>query len=137
MYFQAVAIDYDGTLARHGVVAPRTLAALKKCKESGRKLILVTGRQVDDLRIAFPDFATFDLIVGENGAVIFKPATCEERAIAECRLDVSWSFCENAASRHCPLANALSRLGSRTRKPCSRRSATLALNCKSSSTRAR
>ncbi len=83
MYFQAVAIDYDGTLARDGAVAPQTLAALKKCKEGGRKLVLVTGRQVDDLRKAFPDFATFDLIVGENGAVIFNPATCEERAIAE------------------------------------------------------
>lgn len=44
MYFIALAIDYDGTLAHDGSVSGKTLAALERFKKSGRKLILVTGR---------------------------------------------------------------------------------------------
>ena len=46
MYFRAVATDYDGTIAHHGSVKAETVAALKRCKESGRRLILVTGREL-------------------------------------------------------------------------------------------
>ncbi len=45
MYFVALATDYDGTLAEDGVVAKTTLDALRLFKQSGRKLILVTGRE--------------------------------------------------------------------------------------------
>ena len=51
MFFVALAVDYDGTLARDGRVDALALAALKKVKRSGRKLILVTGR---DHQCRFP-----------------------------------------------------------------------------------
>jgi HAD superfamily hydrolase (TIGR01484 family) len=47
--YHAFAVDYDGTLARHSEVEATTLDALKRLKESGRKLILVTGRELPDL----------------------------------------------------------------------------------------
>jgi len=48
MYFVALATDYDGTIAEDGVVAEATLEALRELKQSGRKLLLVTGRQLPD-----------------------------------------------------------------------------------------
>ena len=78
MYVVALATDYDGTLAEDGVVAKATLDALRLFKQSGRKLILVTGRELPDLRRVFADFELFDLAVVENGAVLVDPATGEE-----------------------------------------------------------
>jgi HAD superfamily hydrolase (TIGR01484 family) len=82
MYFLALATDYDGTIAHHGSVKPETVAALKQCKEGGRRLILVTGRELPDLKRVFPEFKLFDRVVAENGAVIYDPLTEEERVIA-------------------------------------------------------
>ena len=82
MYFQAVAIDYDGTLAHRGEVSRKTMEALRNFKEGGRRLVLVTGRMLDDLREAFPDFPLFDRIVAENGAVVFDSSNAKERLIA-------------------------------------------------------
>ena len=82
MYFQAVALDYDGTLADRGKVSEKTLHALEKCKKSGRRLVLVTGRLLDDLREAFSEFSIFDRIVAENGAVVFDPSNGQQRLIA-------------------------------------------------------
>ena len=45
MYFLAVATDFDGTIAHDGFVKAETVAALQRCKESGRRLSLVTGRE--------------------------------------------------------------------------------------------
>jgi len=75
MRFPALACDYDGTLAADGRVDAATLAALQRVRESGRGLVLVTGRQIDDLLAAFPGAAVFDRIVGENGATLHRPAT--------------------------------------------------------------
>lgn len=36
--------DFDGTLAKGGVVSPRVMEALKKAKAKGHKIILCTGR---------------------------------------------------------------------------------------------
>lgn len=82
MYYIALATDYDGTLATQGKVPAATLAALKRFKESGRKLILVTGRELPELKDCFPEFAVFDKIVAENGALVYTPASEEERVIA-------------------------------------------------------
>jgi hydroxymethylpyrimidine pyrophosphatase-like HAD family hydrolase len=76
----ALAADYDGTTAHHGRVDQSTLRALDRARSSGRKLILVTGRQVDDLIGIFPEVDLFDRVVAENGAVIYDPATRSIRA---------------------------------------------------------
>jgi phosphoglycolate phosphatase (TIGR01487 family) len=83
MYFRAVATDYDGTLAHERAVAPATLAALEACRREGRRLILVTGRQLESLRAVFPHYGVFDRIVAENGALLFNPTTQEERLVAD------------------------------------------------------
>jgi hydroxymethylpyrimidine pyrophosphatase-like HAD family hydrolase len=71
----ALATDYDGTLARDGLVAPSALAALERLRASGRRLILVTGRELGDLRTVFDRFELFDRIVAENGAAVLDPAS--------------------------------------------------------------
>src|SRR5437868_12369436 len=83
MRYLALATDYDGTLAHHGEVDQQTIEALRRLASSGRKLILVTGRQVDDLCRVFPEVALFDRVVAENGAVIFRPQSKELRLLAE------------------------------------------------------
>jgi HAD superfamily hydrolase (TIGR01484 family) len=76
-----LACDYDGTLAAHGHVDSETAASLERLRSSGRKLILVTGRELDDLLAIFPYADLFDRIVAENGALIYRPASREERAL--------------------------------------------------------
>ena len=83
MFFVALAADYDGTLARDGEVDSATIEALEEIKRSGRKLLLVTGRNLPDLQRAFPQLGLFDLVVAENGALLFNPAKKEEIPLAE------------------------------------------------------
>jgi HAD superfamily hydrolase (TIGR01484 family) len=83
MYFVALATDYDGTLARQGNVDAATKEALREVRRSGRKLILVTGRDLPDLKRVFPELELFDLVVAENGALLFDPAKKEEKPLAE------------------------------------------------------
>jgi hydroxymethylpyrimidine pyrophosphatase-like HAD family hydrolase/energy-coupling factor transporter ATP-binding protein EcfA2 len=82
MRFVALAADYDGTLAHHGRVAPSTLAALERLKATGRRLIMVTGRELPDLESVFPHKPLFDLIVAENGALLHTPESGETRVLA-------------------------------------------------------
>jgi HAD superfamily hydrolase (TIGR01484 family) len=82
MYVMALATDYDGTLAEFGEVRPETLEALKRVRETGRKLLLVTGRELPDLKRVFPYTDLFDKVVAENGALLYSPETEEERPLA-------------------------------------------------------
>jgi hydroxymethylpyrimidine pyrophosphatase-like HAD family hydrolase len=75
MRFTALATDYDGTLARHGTVSPETLAALRRLRESGRRLFLVTGREIEDLKLIFNQLDVFDQIIAENGAILYDALT--------------------------------------------------------------
>jgi HAD superfamily hydrolase (TIGR01484 family) len=77
MRYHALATDYDGTLANHGTVSEGSLGALRRLKDSKRKLVLVTGRELDDLRAVFPETDLFDALVVENGAVFVRPADRE------------------------------------------------------------
>lgn len=83
MYFVALATDFDDTIAEHGHVDPATLEALHAVKRSGRKLLLVTGRELSDLLSVFPHVSLFDLVVVENGATLYDPDTREETLLAE------------------------------------------------------
>ncbi|PWB66027.1 MAG: phosphoglycolate phosphatase [Bradyrhizobiaceae bacterium] len=82
MYILCLAADYDGTLAQHGTVSAGTLSALRKLKAGGRRLVMVTGRELVALEHAFPELALFDRVVVENGAVVYDPASGRERVLA-------------------------------------------------------
>jgi HAD superfamily hydrolase (TIGR01484 family) len=69
----ALASDYDETLACQGRVDPSAWEALHQFKASGRKLILVTGRELEDLSRVCGDLDIFDAVVVENGAVLYLP----------------------------------------------------------------
>jgi len=81
MHYLALACDYDGTLAHDGRVTEATLAALQRLRACGRKLILVTGRELDDLAKIFADLPLFDRVVVENGAVLYEPAARREQLL--------------------------------------------------------
>jgi len=78
----ALAADYDGTIAHHGAVDDTTYRALERFKQTGRRLIVVTGRDLPDLKRVFPKMPLFDRVVAENGAIIYDPATGQENVIA-------------------------------------------------------
>jgi hydroxymethylpyrimidine pyrophosphatase-like HAD family hydrolase len=78
MRYQALATDYDGTLATHGAVDENTVDALRRLRGSGRKLLLVTGREIPDLKRVFPHLSLCDCVVAENGALLYRPATEHE-----------------------------------------------------------
>lgn len=80
--YLALATDYDGTIAQHGDVTEATRAALVRWKDSGRKLILVTGRELPDLQKVCPFTKMFDCIVAENGALLFWPAKNQKQILA-------------------------------------------------------
>ncbi len=82
MRYLALATDYDGTLATDGAVDRDTVEALRRLAATGRKLILVTGRQLGDLLRAFPEAAIFDAVVAENGAVLYGPQGQKTRVLA-------------------------------------------------------
>jgi HAD superfamily hydrolase (TIGR01484 family) len=83
MRYFALACDYDGTLAQHGTVDDTTIAALERLRASGRRLLLVTGRQIDDLMRVFPQMHLFDRVVAENGGVLYDPGTREVQPLAD------------------------------------------------------
>ncbi len=83
MRYLALACDYDGTLALDGRVDEQTLAALRRLRDSGQRLLLVTGRQVDDLLDTFPHVDLFERVVAENGAVLYRPASRAEEPLAD------------------------------------------------------
>ncbi len=84
MIIHVLACDYDGTIAADGRVAEATGRALKRARESGRKLVLVTGRTLPDLQRIYPECERmFDAIVAENGAVLFRPGTREVKALGD------------------------------------------------------
>jgi HAD superfamily hydrolase (TIGR01484 family) len=79
--FTALATDYDGTLADNGVVR-ETYDALVRLQATGRKLLLVTGRELGELIRIFPQPGVFDCVVAENGALLYIPRTSEEHLLA-------------------------------------------------------
>ena len=71
MQYLVFATDFDETLSHDGTVSVETLDALKRLADSGRKIVLVTGREMNSLKTTFPTLNYFHWIVAENGGVIF------------------------------------------------------------------
>jgi HAD superfamily hydrolase (TIGR01484 family) len=83
MKYYALACDFDGTLAKDGIVDEAVIAALEQVRNSGRKLILVTGRELDDLLKLSVPLDLFERIVAENGALLYQPSTREEKLLCD------------------------------------------------------
>lgn len=74
MIVHVFAVDYDGTIAKDGTVAAETAAALDRVRQSGRRIVLVTGRMLPDLRGVCPALdRMFDAVVAENGGLVYYP----------------------------------------------------------------
>ncbi len=82
MRYRALASDFDGTLARDGHVEPSTLAAVRRWRASGRRFILVTGRELGELQATFPGVDACDAVVAENGGLLYWPDSRREEALA-------------------------------------------------------
>jgi hydroxymethylpyrimidine pyrophosphatase-like HAD family hydrolase len=81
MRYLTLVADYDGTLANQDRIAVETARALERLRASGRRAIMVTGRRLNDLLAvcSFPEL--FDLIVAENGAVVYEPSSRNESVL--------------------------------------------------------
>lgn len=84
MRYVCLACDFDGTLASNGgSVKSELIQALIRLASSGRKLVLSTGRRLEDLFEVFPNMNLFDYVVCENGALLYQPSTKLARILAE------------------------------------------------------
>lgn len=74
-YFRAVAIDFDGTISEGGEAPrPEVVDALADARAAGLRVVLVTGRIMEELRQAWPSVgASVDVVVAENGSVLWAP----------------------------------------------------------------
>jgi hydroxymethylpyrimidine pyrophosphatase-like HAD family hydrolase len=83
MRYTAIALDFDGTIAHDSEVPAHVLEGLRRLRASGRKLLLVTGRELEELLGIFPEIGVFDLVVAENGALMYDPASRERKELGE------------------------------------------------------
>lgn len=81
VHYRALATDYDGTIATHGLVDGATLDALARARQAGVKLVLVSGRELESLQHTFDRFDLFDWMVLENGGVLYEPSSRRQRAL--------------------------------------------------------
>ena len=83
MRYTAIALDYDGTIAHDSEVPAHVLDGLRRLKAKGRKLLLVTGRELEELLGIFPEIGLFDRVVAENGALMYYPEDGRRRELGE------------------------------------------------------
>lgn len=83
MTIRTLATDYDGTIATHGTVDPDTIDALGRLRDAGGTLILVTGRELPQLREVLPELDLFHAVVAENGALLYWPETGIETPLCD------------------------------------------------------
>jgi hydroxymethylpyrimidine pyrophosphatase-like HAD family hydrolase len=80
--YLALATDFDGTLASDGRVSEQAASALERLRVSGRRVILVTGRRLDELLKVCSCTGLFELVVAENGAIVYDPASRQQTQLA-------------------------------------------------------
>jgi hydroxymethylpyrimidine pyrophosphatase-like HAD family hydrolase len=80
--FRALACDYDGTLASDDRLGDRVVAALEEARAAGIRLVLVTGRTFFELTRVCERLDLFDVVVAENGAVLYLPRAGMLRELA-------------------------------------------------------
>ena len=83
MRYHVLITDYDGTLTSDEHISQNTLFALNRVKATGRKVILATGRKLEEIKLVLPEYRLFNLIVAENGALIYNTDTMEVQLMGE------------------------------------------------------
>ncbi|TVR76899.1 MAG: phosphoglycolate phosphatase [Sphaerobacteraceae bacterium] len=83
MRYTTLACDFDGTLAANGQVNDDVLTALGRVRDSGRNLILVTGRILEELIPLFSHIGLFNRVIAEDGCVIYDPESGDLRLLAD------------------------------------------------------
>jgi hydroxymethylpyrimidine pyrophosphatase-like HAD family hydrolase len=81
MRYLAVASSYDETIAGDGEIPAATLASLRRLVASGRQLILLSRRTVEQLAGRIPP-DLFACVVAEFGGLLWWPATGETKPLA-------------------------------------------------------
>ena len=71
MKFNVLALDYDGTIARDGILDSSVRSAIAEARREGVTVVIVTGRILADLERAAGNLHFVDAIVAENGAVLW------------------------------------------------------------------
>jgi hydroxymethylpyrimidine pyrophosphatase-like HAD family hydrolase len=82
MKWRALATDFDGTIATDGIVDEPTQLALVRLRSADVRTLLVTGRKLSDFEAMGSFLRIFDMVIAENGAVIFEPSTGEIRTLS-------------------------------------------------------
>jgi hydroxymethylpyrimidine pyrophosphatase-like HAD family hydrolase len=82
MRLEAFAVDFDGTLTHDGRLGSDVRDAIASVRDLGVKVILVTGRRLDDLVRTAGNVDCFDAVVAENGAVMHFPRRDQTIALA-------------------------------------------------------
>jgi hydroxymethylpyrimidine pyrophosphatase-like HAD family hydrolase len=95
----AIALDYDGTIARGDVLEPSVRESIAVARTKGITVLLVTGRILDELQRVAGDLHFVDGVVAENGAVIHFPASGHTTTLAPL---VSEAFVAELRRRHIP-----------------------------------
>ena len=73
MKLSVIALDYDGTIARHDRLDAAMTRAIADARRRGIAVMLVTGRRLDDLRRVAGELHFLDGVVAENGALVHFP----------------------------------------------------------------
>jgi HAD superfamily hydrolase (TIGR01484 family) len=83
MRYLALVTDYDGTIATDGQMSVDVMSAIERLRASGRRIILVTGRRLEDLLAVCSRIDLFDYVVAENGALVYAPRTRTETLLGQ------------------------------------------------------
>jgi len=75
VFFKALACDYDGTLASEDRIGPAVRQALGRARKAGLRVILVTRRTFFELTRVCDCLELFDVVIAENGAVLYYPGS--------------------------------------------------------------
>ena len=75
----------------------------------------MTGRELEDLVSVFPRLDLFDSVIAENGALLYRPSTREEKLLASIPPQ---EFIATLHERNLPLS--VGRVIVATREPCAR-----------------
>jgi hydroxymethylpyrimidine pyrophosphatase-like HAD family hydrolase len=100
MNLSVVVLDYDGTIATHGVLHSDVRSAITELRAAGLTVVLASERQVVDLQRLLGDLRLFDAIVAENGAVVAFPESGRSATLGT----LSRPLVEALQDRQVPLA---------------------------------